>query len=437
MPTPKLTEYSDTDLRALQKHAFDYFPENTNPENGLVADQSHRESPCSIAVLGFALSCYPVAVENGWMKRSAAQKLALAALRFLCESEQSTSPHATGHRGFYYHFLDMPSGRRVWKCELSTIDSTLLFYGILTAAAYFDNAELRERAELLTSRADWHWAQNQSTRVALSWKPERGFLKARWGGYNEGLLLQILGLGASKYTLPIENYAVWCSSYQWRKIYDIEYLYAGPLFIHQFPHLWLDLRNLRDEWMQNKDCNYFENSRRAISVQREYCRRNPHKFKGYDENCWGLTAGDGPDKVVKNINGKRIRFWDYHARGVPFGGDDGTLSPSAIAASLPFAPDETRAALHHVESTYPHLIEGCGFRCSFNPTWGGATDAGWIAPHCFGLDQGPIVLAFENHLSGLIWNLTRANKVLQCGLERAGFVSIEPQRRGDAENYKR
>jgi hypothetical protein len=424
-------EYSISHLRALQRHAFDYFPENTNPENGLVADQSQRDSPCSIAVVGFALSCYPVAVENGWMKKGDAEKLARAALSFFCESEQSTAPDASGHHGFYYHFLDMKTGKRTWKCELSTIDSTLLFYGILTAAEYFADSELRERAEALIARADWRWAQNGSDRVALAWKPERaqnnGFLKARWGGYNESLLLQILGLGARAYSLPAAGYEAWCSSYQWRKVYDVEYLYAGPLFIHQFPHLWLDLKNIRDAWMQSKDCDYFENSRRAILLQREYCRRNPRGFAGYNEHCWGLTAGDGPGKFVKNIKGKRRRFWDYHARGVPFGADDGTLSPWAVVASLPFAPDEVLAALKHIETAYPDMIESCGFRCSFNPTWGSQdgnnrTNAGWIAPHCFGLDQGPIVLAIENHVSGMIWSLMRENSVVKDGLIRAGFT---------------
>jgi len=124
-------------LDRLQRAAFGYFLQAVNPANGLVADTSRENSPSSIAVVGFALSAYPVAVERGWMARGVAVERSLAALRFFRDSDQSGSPEATGHRGFYYHFLDLHTGVRVWRSELSMIDSALLIAGALTAGMYF------------------------------------------------------------------------------------------------------------------------------------------------------------------------------------------------------------------------------------------------------------------------------------------------------------
>jgi hypothetical protein len=83
-------------------------------DNGLVADTSRLGSPCSIAVVGFALSCYPVAVARGWMSRSDAALLVLKTLHFFSNSSQGKEPDATGFKGFYDHFLQMQTGRRVW-----------------------------------------------------------------------------------------------------------------------------------------------------------------------------------------------------------------------------------------------------------------------------------------------------------------------------------
>lgn len=430
MPPSFTQPFTQQRLLALQHHSFEYFDCNWNPENGLVADTSKNDSPCSIAALGFALSCYPIAVERGWLGRAEAAQRVLAALRFFAASEQSTRPDATGYRGFYFHFLDMKSGRRVRKCELSTIDSTILFYGFLLCAEYFDRdtkaeTELRERTEQLLARADWRWACEGSPRVALAWKPERasidnGFLKARWSGYDESLMLILLALGSPEYSLSADAYAAWCETYQWKTIYDREYLYAGPLFIHQFSHLWIDFRDIRDEYMRGRNSDYFQNSRHATYIQQEYSRRNPRGFAGYNECCWGITAGDGPGDDVRTIDGQRRRFYPYRARGVPFGPDDGTLAPWAVAASLPFAPEIVLPTLTHMEKTYPEMANHFGFRCSFNPTYKTA-DGYWISPEYFGLDQGPVILAIENHLTGLPWQLMRNSRVLQRGLQRAGF----------------
>jgi hypothetical protein len=171
----------DEALEKLQHDTFKYFLNQTNPANGLVTDNTRRDSPCSIAAVGLALTTYPVGVERKFIRRDEAVKRVLATLRFFRNSPQSTEPDATGYKGFYYHFLDMQTGRRVWKSELSTIDTTYLLAGALTCALYFDREtkeerEIRALGEELFLRADWRWALNKGLTVAHAWKPERGFL---------------------------------------------------------------------------------------------------------------------------------------------------------------------------------------------------------------------------------------------------------------------
>jgi hypothetical protein len=155
-------------------------------------------------------------------------------------------------------------------------------------------------------------------------------------------------------------------------------------------------------------------------VQQEYAKRNPRGFKGYGELAWGITASAGPGNVVRKIDGKKRRFYAYKARAVPYGPDDGTLSPWACVASLPFAPDLVINSIRYIDETYPEISTTEGFKCSFNPTYK-VDGTGWEAEGFYGLDQGPIVLMLENYFTGLIWRLMRRCPPIITGLTRAGF----------------
>ncbi len=399
-------------LDALQRETFDYFVHEANPVNGLIADKTQMGSPASIAAVGLALSSYPVGVKRGFMRRADAITRTLATLRFFHASVQGADADVTGYKGFYYHFLDMVSGKRVWTCELSTIDSALLLAGMLTAAEYFageaaDEREIRELADALYRRADWNWAQDGRVTVTHGWKPESGFLRYRWQGYDEAMILYLLGLGSPTHPLPVESWAQWTSTYDWRTIYGHELLYAGPLFIHQFSHIWIDLRGIRDDYMRGKRIDYFENSRRATHVQRRYAIDNPAGFSAYGENCWGITASDGPGPATHRIKGKGRRFFGYKARGVPEGPDDGSIAPWAAAASLPFAPEIVAPALQHFETLRLRENNAYGFKATFNATIADRSSQSrpWISPYHFGINQGPILLMIENYRTGLIWSL--------------------------------
>jgi hypothetical protein len=414
-------------MKALQRKAFDYFVNEANPLNGLVVDKTQVGAPASIAAVGLALSSYPVGVERGFINRAQAIEQTLATLRFFRDSVQSTDPDATGYRGFYYHFLDMVSGKRVWKCELSTIDTAILLAGILTAAVYFsdstdDEREIRMLADELYLRTDWKWAQNGGVTVTHGWRPESGFLPYRWQGYDEALFLYLLGLGSPTHPLPKESYLQWTSTYEWRKIYGHEFLYSGPLFTHQISHIWIDFRGIQDDYMRGKGIDYFENSRRATYVQQQYAIDNPAKFDGYGAKCWGITASDGPGPATRTIKGRERQFFGYVARGVP-APDDGSIAPWAVAASLPFAPEIVLPALQYFEKLKLREKDPYGFRATFNATFADRSDPSqsWVSPFHYGLNQGPIVLLIENYRTGLLWRLMRQCPYLVMGLRRAGF----------------
>ena len=418
----------DALLADLQRHTFDYFLHEVNPDNGLVKDNTRQDAHASITAVGLGLACFPVAVERGYVSRADAAGRVLATLRFFWESEQSEAPDATGHRGFYYHFLHMDSGRRAWASELSTIDTTFLVAGALMAAQYFDGdgdeAEIRRLADALYRRVEWDWAFDGGPTVSLGWTPEGGFIPHRWEGYSEALLLYALALGSPTHPIPEASYAAWLETYDWRTLYGIEHVYAGPLFIHQLSHAWVDFRGIEDDFVRERGIDYAENSRRATYVQREYAIRNPRGFAGYGENAWGVTASDGPGPAEHTVGGEARQFWGYRARGVPFGPDDGTLSPWAVVASLPFAPEIVLPALAHTNREHPEVTSKYGFKCSFNPTFPGdeTADGGWISQGYYGLDQGPIVLMIENYRTGLPWRLMRGCAPLVRGLRRAGFT---------------
>jgi hypothetical protein len=412
-------------LLELQRATFRYFWEFADPSTGLVADNSRQGAPCSIAAVGLGLGSLPVAVERGYVSRAEAVERARRTLRTFWHGPHGEDLPAISHRGFFYHFLDMETGARRWESELSTIDTAILLVGALSVGTYFDGrdpaeTEIRELADGLYRRADWQWALAGGQTVSHGWKPETGFLRPRWTGYNEGLLLYVLALGSPTYPLPEKCYEASITTYHWRRIYDLEYLYAGPLFIHQLPQCWIDLRAVRDDYMRGRGIDYFENSRRATLVHQRYAMRNPRRFRGYGEWSWGITASDGPGPAVKHVDGVRRRFFDYAARGVPFGPDDGTLAPWAVVAALPFAPGIVLPTLEQIDEDYPWMSSTYGFKCSFNPTFSEGP-RGWVSKGYYGIDQGPVVLMIENHLTGFVWDLVRRCPYIVTGLERAGF----------------
>ena len=222
-------------------------------------------------------------------------------------------------------------------------------------------------------------------------------------------------------TISDDCYDAWTATYQWENLYGYEFLFAGPLFVHQYSHAWIDFRGIQDSFMREKGCDYFENSRRATHVQREYALRNPGGFAAYGEDCWGITAGDGPSDEIAAITNEPRRLFGYAARGVPYGPDDGTLAGSAALASLPFAPRIVLRAVREMCRRFPEMLSAGQYASGFNPSLAAGGGPAWVSPGKIGLDQGIVLMMIENHRTEMIWKLMRGCPHIRNGLRRTGF----------------
>ena len=425
-------------LADLKERTFRFFWETTDPVTGLAPDRWPTASFSSIAAVGFALTAYPIGVHNGWIDRAAARARTLATLRFFARAPQGPElRHRAGHRGFFYHFLDMTTGKRYHRTELSTIDTSLLLAGMLFAQSWFDRdhaeeAEIRALADRLYRAVDWTWIRPRSPLVSMGWLPGKGFIRSDWDKYNESLILYILALGSPTHPLEPETWDRWTASFDrsWGNVDGEPHTQFGPLFGHQYSQIWIDFRGIRDAFGRRRGLDYHENSRRAVHAQRAYAVRNPGGWVGYDKDCWGLTACDGPGNFQVDIGGRARRFYSYSARG-PGERDDGTLAPTAAGGSVAFAPEIAIPALVEIHRRYGSALYGrYGFLDAVNPTLTEApalrhgrlvSGIGWVASDYLGIDQGPILAMLENRDSALVWRTMQGNPHIQRGLRRAGF----------------
>ncbi len=422
-------------LDQLERDTFQYFWMATPAASGLTPDQSPGSDVSSVAGVGFALTAYPVGVERGYVSRTDAAARTLATLRTLWQASQGPAPEgAAGDHGFFYHFLDGRDGQRTWQSELSTIDTALLMAGVLTAEAYFDGTSeversIRELSDQLYRRVDWTWAYSPRNRPLLSmgWSPENGFLDYDWRGYNEGMLLYLLALGSPTHPIDAKAWEAWTRSYRWESPGGLPQVVFGPLFGHQYPHVWIDFRGIQDPYMQARHSDYFINSVRATYANRAYCIANPRRWNGYGELVWGLTASQGPYDPTAGASPALAPFHPYWARGASPDGsrDDGTIAPTAVGGSVPFAPELAIPALLNLRERFGDRLYGkYGFKDAFNLSYPGKAGGppGWFAGEYLAIDQGPILLMIENYRSGLVWNLLKKSPYLATGLRRAGFT---------------
>lgn len=415
--TPAAFRDDDEFLELLQATAFDFFWHEANPRNGLVKDRSAPDSFSSIAAVGFGLTAIGIGVDHGWITRAAGRQRALTTLTTFANGSQGEEPAGTiGHRGWFYHFLDLDRATRFQQVELSSIDTALFLAGAVYAREYFDGAHpdeqrLRTLVDRLLERVDWGWMTDGADSLTMGWQPERGFLSSRWVGYNEAMILYLLALGATTHPLPPAAWTAWTLGYKWETRFGPSFAPFSPLFGHQYSHCWVDFRGRADAWMRARGSDYFENSRRATLAQRAYCIANPGRHPGYGALVWGLTACDGPNRA--GIPG-------YAARGAPPAEhDDGTLAPTAAGGSVPFAPEVCLPTLRYFYDTWrPKLWTAYGFRDAFH------LGVDWWDPDVLGIDQGPILLMLENHRTGRVWKTVMKSAVIQRGLARAGFKPV-------------
>jgi hypothetical protein len=427
----------------IEKRTFDWFWNTASRRNGLVPDRWPTPSFASIAAVGFALPAYAIGSERGWCTRAEARDLTLTTLRFFWNAPQGPQASGTtGHAGFFYHFLDMQTGVRFKDVELSSVDTTIFLMGALFAGQYFNGEDLREReirrlSNELYRRADWNFFRSDGRRaISMGWHPGQGLINANWVGFNEGMFVNILALGSPTHPAPADLWQQWTSTYPdfWRGEGPTRRLAFAPLFTHQYSHIFIDFRGIRDEVMRKAGFDYFENSRRQTYANRAYCIVNPMGWRGYSKEVWGLTACDGPGDFQLPYRGEERKFYGYAARGPqgePGGVDDGTIAPTAALGSLPFAPEIVIPCAQALRGQ-PGIFDQYGFKDSFNPSFTyanvkldtGTVDPqhGWVAKDYLGIDQGPILLQAANYRDDFVWRYMRRVPAIRSGLRRAGFT---------------
>lgn len=449
LATSALAQSRDAVLDSLQYTGFRYFWDEANASNGLIKDRSTPGSVCSIASTGFGLSAICVAVDHGWITRAQGRQRVLTTLNTFWTKPQG--PGATGvigYKGLYYHWLDMNTGlrRADWNSELSTIDTALLFAGIIHAREYFlqnesSEIQIRALADSITRRADWMFVHHPSGGIYMGWNPNTLFSGfGRWIGYNEAMIMYVLAIGSPTHPVPASDWNTWTSGYSWSQpIATVPaYVTFPPLFGHQYSHCWIDFRGIADAYMRTKGITYFENSRRATLAQIAYARDIGVKHqafpaftafnKGYSDSLWGFTASDEPSSPNPPYHG-------YEAHGAPNGIDNGTITPTAPISSYPFAPDSTWPCIRNLYTNWKvaPMWGKYGFTDAFNPVVNP-----WLGLAVLGIDQGPIVLMIENARNNMIWARFMNNPDVQRGLSLSGFLPVAagvedgPQRPGPA-----
>ena len=400
-------------LDIVQRQTFNFFWDGAHPVSGLAPDRcttraNVADDKVAIGGSGFGIMAILVAVERGWVTRDAAIERLAGMLDLLTA--------ATCYHGAYAHFVNgrtaatIPFYRKDDGGDL--VETSFLCMGLLCARQYFDRdtpveKALRGRITWLWEEVEWSWYTREGRHVLYwHWSPNNGWaMDHEIRGWNECLITYVLAAGAPRYPIDPEVYhrgfAAGTGFLNGRRYYDIELPlgmpFGGPLFFAHYSFCGLDPRGLEDSY-----ADYWELNRRHVAINRAHCIANPNGFKGYGASCWGLTASDDPDGYLAHAPDN----------------DNGTISPTAALASLPYAPREVINTLRHFLSEHGERIWGrYGFTDAF------CEQRNWYADTYIAIDQGPIVVMMENHRTGLLWKLFMNVPEVRTGLRRLGFSS--------------
>jgi len=402
-----LTPVDEAFLDDMEKRGIRYYIDEADPSTGLMPDRasanggpSANGSPCSVAAVGFGLTALCIGDERGWVDHQEAYDRSLRVLRFLRD-------HTVQVHGFFYHFVNMQTGARVWNCEVSDIDTALLMGGVLTVRQHFPGTALAKLADEMYENVDWPWMVSQDGTMYMGWHPadadggeNKGFILSRWNQFSEGPpLIYLLGMGSKTHPLPASIWKAWKRGPV--ETYDgMTFMECPPLFTHQYPQSWLDLRGVRDDY-----ADYFRDSQLATLAQWHWCASELSKhFATYSRNVWGITASDSAAGYTA---------WG----GPPVQGDiDGSVVPCAAGGSLAFEPRLCLDALETMKARWgAKAYRKYGFVDAFNPV------VGWYNPDVLGIDLGPMVLSAENCRSGFVWKTEMSCPEIQAALKAAGF----------------
>lgn len=410
---------TDTALLTLvQKQTFAYFWNFAHPVSGMSRERSniaynYGNEVVTTGGTGFGIMSVIVAAERGWIGRDTAAKQLLKITNFLLKSDS--------YHGVFPHWLNGETGKTIPFSRkddgADLVETSYLFQGLLCARQYFDKkngveTDLRDRINQMWNDIEWNWFTKGGEEVLYwHWSPNNGWaMNFPVKGFNECLIMYILAASGERYPVSSAVYhRGWAQSnffkngktflgYQLPLGFD----YGGPLFFSQYSFLGLDPRGLKDQY-----ADYWEQNKNHSLINYAYCLSNPKKFKGYGENCWGLTASD-------TYNG-----YDAHSPT----NDHGTITPTAALSAIVYTPEQSMKALKHFYYDMGDKIWGeYGFTDAFNES------QNWYAKSYLAIDQGPVIVMIENYRTGLLWNLFMSCPEIKTGLNKLGFESPHTQK---------
>jgi hypothetical protein len=414
LPIQRPKNLSDTSLLELvQKQTFKYFWDFAHPVSGLARERSNVAYEYGSEVVttggsGFGIMSVIVAAERGWIKRDTAARFLLKLVSFLSK--------ANSYHGVFPHWMNGATGQTIPFSRkddgADLVESSYLFQGLLCARQYFtaDNQvekDLRNRINWLWNDIEWNWFTKGGEEVLYwHWSPNNGWaMNFPIRGFNECLIVYVLAASGEHYPVSSAVYhRGWAQSNFFKNgksFYNIQlplgFDYGGPLFFSQYSFLGLDPRGLKDRY-----ADYWEQNKAHTLINRAYCIDNPKKWKGFGENCWGLTASDS---------------WVGYAAHSPTE-DLGVISPTAALSAFPYTPQYSMQALKHFYNDLGDKIWGdYGFIDAFSES------KNWYAKSYLAIDQGPIISMIENYRTGLLWKLFMSCPEVQHGLQKLGFES--------------
>jgi hypothetical protein len=411
--------YAGTDdqlLDDIQRASFAFFWDEAPAATGQVKDRARAnggDARCvsSIAATGFGLTALCIADVRGYRPTAELKDRARKTLQFV-----ANMPHK---HGFFYHFIDMNTGAYVWDCEVSSIDTSLLLAGVLTARQHFNDQQIQDLATMIYERVDWPWMLNGGRTLSMGWKPESGFLDARWDHYCELMMIYLLAYGSPSHPLDLTTWDAWT-----RRTYTydgITYISSGtPLFTHQYSHAWYDFRQKRDVY-----ADYYDNSVKASEAHKRFCLSMRDTYPTYSEDLWGITASDSPEGYTDWRH--PVGPTPVHCPVVPcIEGAvvpciDGSVVPCAAGGSLPFAFNDCMRVMRTLRGPYADMVwKKYGFVDAFNPM------NGWVNPDVIGIDVGITMVMAENARTGFVWDTFMKNAEAQVGMQKAGFKPVGP-----------
>ena len=395
----------DQFLDEIERASFEFFWNEASPSSGQIRDRAvlngrdekgvESRPMASIASTGFGLTALCIADRRAYRKSAEIADRVKRTLQFLWHD----MPH---EHGFFYHFTDINTGQRWAKCELSSIDTSLLLCGILTARQHFSDPEIQDLATKIYNRVDWPWMLNGGPTFSMGWHPEDGFINGRWEHFCELMMIYLLAIGSPTHPVPAATWEAW--SRPVIRYQGLEYISGNdPIFTHQYSQAWFDFRNKRDA-----HADFFENSTKATRAHKLFCMSLNDRFPDYSEHLWGISASDSAH--------------GYTAWGGPpeIGKLDGSIVPCAAGGSLPFLYDDCMTVLRNIRGRYGDkgAWGAYGFVDVFNPL------TGWYNPDVIGIDVGATMLMAENQRSGFVWNTFMKNKEAQAAMEKVGFRPV-------------